>query len=121
MAVIIRVGTNRNWLAINKIISSHEPRAKKIYAGEKLKITPPEEFPADYIVEGVDQTRGWFYTLLAISTLLGFKTPYKNAISLGHVLDEKGEKMSKSKGNVVNPWDMINKYGADAVRWYFYH
>ena len=77
-------------------------------------------FPADYIVEGIDQTRGWFYTLLAVSTLLGFKSPYKNAIALSHVLDAKGEKMSKSKGNVVNPWDMIQKYGIDAVRWYFY-
>ena len=80
----------------------------------------PKEFPADYIVEGIDQTRGWFYTLLAVSTLLGFKAPFKNVISFNHVLDEKGEKMSKSKGNVVNPWDMIQKYGIDAVRWYFY-
>ncbi|MBI2642481.1 MAG: isoleucine--tRNA ligase [Candidatus Wildermuthbacteria bacterium] len=80
----------------------------------------PKEFPADYIVEGIDQTRGWFYTLLAVSTLLGFKAPFKNVISFNHVLDAKGEKMSKSKGNVVNPWDMIQKYGIDAVRWYFY-
>ena len=78
------------------------------------------KFPADYICEAIDQTRGWFYTLLAIATLLGHDAPYKNVISLGHVLDEKGEKMSKSKGNVVNPWDMIEKYGIDAVRWYFY-
>ncbi|MDI6891356.1 MAG: class I tRNA ligase family protein, partial [Thermodesulfovibrionales bacterium] len=77
-------------------------------------------FPADYICEGIDQTRGWFYTLLAISTLLGFGPPYKNVISLGHVLDEKGEKMSKSKGNVVDPWDIVEKYGTDAIRWYFY-
>ncbi|MBI4123044.1 MAG: class I tRNA ligase family protein [Parcubacteria group bacterium] len=81
---------------------------------------PPKEFPADYIVEGIDQTRGWFYTLLVVSTLLGFKAPYKNAIVLGHVLDEKGEKMSKSKGNIVNPWEIVNAYGADAVRWYFF-
>lgn len=80
----------------------------------------PKLFPADYIVEGIDQTRGWFYTLLAISTLLGFKSPYKNVISFSHVLDEKGEKMSKSKGNVVNPWDVIGKFGIDAVRWYFF-
>lgn len=78
------------------------------------------QFPADYISEAIDQTRGWFYTLLAISTLLGFGPSYKNVISLGHVLDEKGEKMSKSKGNVVDPWYIIEKYGADATRWYFY-
>ncbi|MDO8473956.1 MAG: class I tRNA ligase family protein [bacterium] len=81
---------------------------------------PPILFPADYIVEGIDQTRGWFYTLLAVSTLLGFSAPYKNVISFSHVLDEKGEKMSKSKDNVVDPWDMIKKYGIDAVRWYFF-
>ena len=86
----------------------------------RFTLHAPREFPADYIVEGIDQTRGWFYTLLAVSTLLGFGTPYRNVISLGHVLDEKGEKMSKSKGNVVGPWDMIKKYGIDAVRWYFY-
>jgi len=80
----------------------------------------PALFPADFISEAIDQTRGWFYTLLSVSTVLGFGASYKNVVSLGHVLDEKGEKMSKSKGNVVNPWDMIGKYGADAVRWYFY-
>lgn len=84
------------------------------------KLQPPELFPADYIAEAIDQTRGWFYTLLAVSTLLNFSSPYKNVISLGHVLDEKGEKMSKSLGNVVDPWKMIEKYGADALRWYFY-
>ena len=84
------------------------------------KFSPPELFPADYISEAIDQTRGWFYTLLAISTLLGFGTPYKNVISVGHVLDEKGEKMSKSKGNVVDPRYIIKKYGGDATRWYFY-
>ncbi|QQG44945.1 MAG: class I tRNA ligase family protein [Candidatus Sungiibacteriota bacterium] len=77
-------------------------------------------YPADYIAEAVDQTRGWFYTLLAVATLLGKGAPYKNVISLGHVLDKNGQKMSKSKGNVVDPWEMIEKYGADAVRWYFY-
>ena len=78
------------------------------------------QFPADYISEAIDQTRGWFYTLLAISTLLGFGASYKNVISQSHVLDEKGEKMSKSKGNIVDPWYIIEKYGADATRWYFY-
>ncbi|KKS38949.1 MAG: Isoleucine-tRNA ligase [Parcubacteria group bacterium GW2011_GWA2_42_14] len=77
-------------------------------------------YPADYISEAVDQTRGWFYTLLAVATLLGKGAPYKNVISLGHVLDKNGQKMSKSKGNVINPKDMINKYGADTIRWYFY-
>jgi len=85
-----------------------------------LNKKPPKLFPADYIAEGIDQTRGWFYTLLAISTLLGFDPSYKNVIALGHVLDEKGEKMSKSKGNVVDPWHIIGKYGADSTRWYFY-
>lgn len=78
------------------------------------------DFPADYITEGVDQTRGWFYTLLAIATLLGKHAPYKNVISLGLVLDKNGQKMSKSKGNVVSPWDMLQKHGIDVVRWYFY-
>jgi isoleucyl-tRNA synthetase len=80
----------------------------------------PELFPADFISEAIDQTRGWFYTLLSVSTVLGFGAPYKNVVSMGHVLDDKGEKMSKSKGNIINPWEMVEKYGADAVRWYFY-
>ncbi|MBU4299451.1 class I tRNA ligase family protein [Patescibacteria group bacterium] len=87
---------------------------------QNSKFNPPILFPADYICEGVDQTRGWFYTLLAISTLLGFGPAYKNVISLGHVLDEKGEKMSKSRGNTVDSSYIIEKYGADASRWYFY-
>lgn len=78
------------------------------------------QFPADFISEAVDQTRGWFYSLLAISTLLFNKAPYKNVIVLGHVQDENGQKMSKSKGNSVNPMEALNKYGADAIRWYFY-
>lgn len=78
------------------------------------------DYPADYICEAVDQTRGWFYTLLAIATLIDRGIPYKNVISLGLIHDKHGVKMSKSKGNTVSPWDMINKYGVDAVRWYFY-
>lgn len=79
-----------------------------------------QQFPADFISEAVDQTRGWFYSLLAISTLLFNKSPYKNVIVLGHVQDENGQKMSKSKGNAVDPFDALEKYGADAIRWYFY-
>ena len=79
-----------------------------------------QQFPANFISEAVDQTRGWFYSLLAESTLLFNKAPYKNVIVLGHVQDENGQKMSKSKGNAVNPFDALNKYGADAIRWYFY-
>ncbi len=83
-------------------------------------------YPADYISEALDQTRGWFYTLLATATLMEFcgavkdGAPYKNVICLGHVLDAQGKKMSKSKGNVVDPWEMCDKFGADTVRWYFY-
>ena len=77
-------------------------------------------FPAHFISEAVDQTRGWFYTLLAISTLMFDKAPFKNCIVLGHVNDKNGIKMSKHKGNVVDPWSVLDKQGADAVRWYFY-
>ena len=79
-----------------------------------------QQFPADFISEAVDQTRGWFYSLLAISTLIFNKAPYKNVIVLGHVQDENGQKMSKSKGNAVDPFDALRDYGADAIRWYFY-
>ena len=79
-----------------------------------------QQFPADFISEAVDQTRGWFYSLLAESTLLFNKAPYKNVIVLGHVQDENGQKMSKSKGNAVDPFEALEKYGADAIRWYFY-
>jgi len=78
------------------------------------------QFPADFISEAVDQTRGWFYSLLAISTLIFNKAPFKNVIVLGHVQDENGQKMSKSKGNAVDPFDALETYGADAIRWYFY-
>lgn len=77
-------------------------------------------FPANFISEAIDQTRGWFYTLMAISTLLFDKAPYENVVVLGHVQDKDGQKMSKHKGNVVDPWSVLNKQGADALRWYFY-
>ena len=77
-------------------------------------------FPADFISEGVDQTRGWFYSLMAVSTLIFDKAPYKSVLVLGHVLDKDGQKMSKSKGNAVDPFEALETYGADAIRWYFY-
>ena len=77
-------------------------------------------FPADFISEGVDQTRGWFYSLMAISTLLFDRSPYKSVLVLGHVLDKDGQKMSKSKGNAVDPFEALEEFGADAIRWYFY-
>ncbi|HTK60583.1 MAG TPA: class I tRNA ligase family protein [Candidatus Baltobacteraceae bacterium] len=86
----------------------------------KEKVDGGAGYPADFISEAIDQTRGWFYTLLAVSTLLGREPAYKNVICLGHLLDAKGQKMSKSKGNVVNPWDMFAKYGADAVRFHLF-
>jgi len=76
-----------------------------------------EQYPADFICEGIDQTRGWFFSLLAVSTLYNGKVPYKSVISTGHVLDENGQKMSKSKGNVIDPWEIINEFGTDAFRW----
>ena len=79
-----------------------------------------EQFPADYICEAVDQTRGWFYSLHAISGLLFGSVAYRNVICLGHILDENGQKMSKSKGNIVDPWSVLNQHGADAFRWYLY-
>ncbi len=80
-----------------------------------------ESFPADYICEAVDQTRGWFYSLHAISTLLFDSICYKNVICLGHILDAQGQKMSKSRGNDVPPWEVLDKHGADAMRWYLIH
>ncbi|MEK4250474.1 isoleucine--tRNA ligase [Paenibacillus sp. FSL W7-1287] len=76
-----------------------------------------DQYPADIICEGIDQTRGWFYSLLAVSTLFNGKAPYKAVLSTGHILDENGQKMSKSKGNVIDPWDIINEFGTDAFRW----
>jgi isoleucyl-tRNA synthetase len=95
------------------------PIAQHHYPYENEAIFKDGRFPADYISEAVDQTRGWFYSLHAISTLLFNRRCFSNVICLGHVLDAKGEKMSKAKGNVVEPWAVINKYGADALRWYF--
>jgi isoleucyl-tRNA synthetase len=77
-------------------------------------------FPADFICEAQDQTRGWFYSLLAVATLLGRRAPYRNVVCLGLILDEEGQKMSKSKGNTVEPWQVLDAYGADAFRWYFF-
>ena len=77
-------------------------------------------FPADFVCEALDQTRGWFYSLIAISTLLNDRSPYRNAVCLGLLVDGEGQKMSKSKGNVVDPWDVIDRFGADAFRWYFF-
>ena len=99
--------------------SGSMPFAQHHYPFEN-KETFEKQFPAQFISEAVDQTRGWFYSLLAISTLIFNKAPYKNVIVLGHVQDENGQKMSKSKGNAVDPFDALEKYGADAIRWYFY-
>jgi len=96
------------------------PIAQYHYPFDNETIFKDGRFPADYISEAVDQTRGWFYSLHAIATLLFNRRCFSNVICLGHVLDAKGEKMSKAKGNVVEPWAVINKYGADALRWYFF-
>ena len=99
--------------------SGSMPFAQHHYPFEN-KETFEKQFPAQFISEAVDQTRGWFYSLLAESTLLFNKAPYQNVIVLGHVQDENGQKMSKSKGNAVDPFDALQTYGADAIRWYFY-
>ncbi len=96
------------------------PFAQAHWPFEKVNGKQLLDFPADYIAEAVDQTRGWFYTLLAVAVLLGKGKPYRNVISLGHMLDRSGQKMSKSKGNVVDPWALIERYGADTIRWYCY-
>ncbi len=95
------------------------PFAQHHYPFENKEVFE-EQFPAKFISEAVDQTRGWFYSLLAESTLLFNKAPYENVIVLGHVQDENGQKMSKSKGNAVDPFDALQEFGADAIRWYFY-
>ena len=99
--------------------SGSMPFAQHHYPFENQELFE-KQFPAQFISEAVDQTRGWFYSLLAISTLLFNKAPYENVIVLGHVQDENGQKMSKSKGNAVDPFDALEKFGADAIRWYFY-
>ena len=99
--------------------SGSMPFAQHHYPFENKELFE-QQFPADFISEAVDQTRGWFYSLLAISTLIFNKAPYKNVIVLGHVQDENGQKMSKSKGNAVDPFEALKTYGADAIRWYFY-
>ncbi len=99
--------------------SGSMPFAQHHYPFENQELFE-EQFPADFISEAVDQTRGWFYSLLAISTLIFNKAPFKNVIVLGHVQDENGQKMSKSKGNAVDPFKALEAHGADAIRWYFY-
>ncbi|MDD5068640.1 MAG: class I tRNA ligase family protein [Candidatus Pacebacteria bacterium] len=96
------------------------PFAEDHYPFENKKWVEKEGFPADYISEAIDQTRGWFYTLHAVGVLMGFGKAYKNVICLGHILDKDGQKMSKSKGNTVNPWEMMDKYGADPLRFWMY-
>ena len=99
--------------------SGSMPFAQWHYPFENKEIFE-SQFPANFISEGVDQTRGWFYSLMAISTLIFDCAPYKNVLVLGHVLDKDGQKMSKSKGNAVDPFEALESYGADAIRWYFY-
>lgn len=96
--------------------SGSMPFAQQHYPFENQELFN-EQYPADMIVEGIDQTRGWFYSLLAVSTLYTGKPAYKSVIATGHVLDESGQKMSKSKGNVIDPWEIINEFGTDAFRW----
>ena len=96
------------------------PIAQWHYPFENEGMREDGRFPADYICEAVDQTRGWFYSLHAISSLVFGEPSFRNVICLGHILDENGEKMSKSKGNVVKPWTVLDAQGADALRWYLY-
>ena len=115
---------NKEMTRVKEVIdcwydSGSMPFAQWHYPFENKEIFE-ERFPADFISEAVDQTRGWFYTLLAIGTLIFDRSPFENCIVLGHVQDKNGKKMSKHTGNVVDPWHVLNKQGADAVRWYFY-
>ena len=99
--------------------SGSMPFAQHHYPFENKELFE-ESFPADFICEAIDQTRGWFYTMLAIATMIKGRASFKNVLVLGLINDENGQKMSKSKGNVVKPWDVLNKQGADALRWYFF-
>ncbi len=96
------------------------PFAQDHYPFENKQKLESAGYPADYISEAIDQTRGWFYTLLAVGALMGRGAPYKNVICLGHLLDGKGQKMSKSKGNIINPWDAIEQYGVDTIRFWMF-
>lgn len=96
------------------------PFAQWHYPFENRDLVENEWYPADLILEGIDQTRGWFYTLHATAVFLGWERAYRNVVSTGHVLDKRGKKMSKSRGNAADPWEMIEKFGADAIRWYFF-
>jgi len=124
--VVLRCKCGGEMFRVKEVIdgwfdSGAMPFAQWHYPFEnKTKIAKNEAFPADFICEGIDQTRGWFYTLLVISTLLGFSASYKNVVSLGLILDKKGQKMSKSKGNAVEPDEIISEFGSDVLRWYFY-
>jgi isoleucyl-tRNA synthetase len=93
------------------------PTAQQHHIGQTDR---PPAYPADFICEAIDQTRGWFYSLLAVNTLVFDATPYRNVVCLGHIVDEEGKKMSKSKGNVIDPWDAFGRFGADGLRWYFF-
>ena len=124
---VVLIGDSGNELfRVNEVMdvwfdSGSMPYAQDHYPFENKEwMDEKGGYPADYISEAIDQTRGWFYTLLAIGTLLGKGAPYKNVICLGHLLDGAGQKMSKSKGNIVNPWDAIEKYGADTLRFWMY-
>src|ERR671916_631878 len=100
--------------------SGSMPFAQRHYPFEETQEDFERHFPADFISEGVDQTRGWFYSLLAVSTMLFGRSPYRTCMVLGHVLDAEGKKMSKSRGNVIDPWEVFEKQGADALRWALY-
>ncbi|MBI5037796.1 MAG: isoleucine--tRNA ligase [Candidatus Kerfeldbacteria bacterium] len=123
---IVLVKDGREYHRVPEVIdvwfdSGAMPFAQWHYPFENAeRIDTGVSFPADYISEAVDQTRGWFYTLLAVSTLIGKSAPYQNVVCLGHILDDKGQKMSKSKGNVVDPFVMMDTYGVDAVRWFLF-
>jgi isoleucyl-tRNA synthetase len=115
--------TGRTWRRVPEVIdcwfdSGAMSYAQWHYPFENAE-TLREHFPADYICEAIDQTRGWFYTLHAIATLVSDSVAYRNCICLAHIVDEEGKKMSKSQGNIVDPYDVFDTVGADALRWYF--